>query len=74
MSRLIESWKSSGWDYKFYDDSTAEEFLKIHFPVEVLEAYHTLLPGAFKADLFRWVFFHITLIGLVITITFSLMF
>jgi Glycosyltransferase sugar-binding region containing DXD motif len=54
MSRLVESWKRSGWEYKFYSDADAEKFLRTHFPIEVLEAYRSLIPGAFKADLFRY--------------------
>jgi len=54
MSRLIESWKRSGWEYNFYDDDTAGSFLSTHFPPEVREAYDAVLPGAFKADLFRY--------------------
>jgi len=54
MSRLIESWKKSGWEYYFYDDDTAGEFLGTHFPPEVREAYESIIPGAFKADLFRY--------------------
>jgi len=54
MSRLTESFKQSGWEYKFYTDDVAREILKTHFPKEVLEAYDALKPGAFKADLFRY--------------------
>jgi len=54
MSRLIESWKKSGWEYYFYDDDTAVEFLATHFPPEIREAYESITPGAFKADLFRY--------------------
>lgn len=54
MSRLIESWKKSGWEYYFYDDDTAGDFLGTHFPPEVREAYESITPGAFKADLFRY--------------------
>lgn len=54
MSRLIESWKQSGWEYKFYDDDAISEFLSVHFPPEVKEAYDAIIPGAFKADLFRY--------------------
>jgi hypothetical protein len=45
MSRLIESWKKSGWEYYFYDDDTAVEFLSTHFPPEVREAYESIIPG-----------------------------
>jgi hypothetical protein len=54
MSRLVESFKQSGWEYRFYTDDMSVEFLSTHFPPEVLEAYDTLRPGAFKADLFRY--------------------
>lgn len=54
MSRLIQSWSTSGWEYRFYDDATAAEFLSQHFPPHVREAYDALIPGAFKADLFRY--------------------
>jgi hypothetical protein len=54
MSRLIESFKQSGWDYKFYTDDEARNFLSTHFPPELRQAYDALRPGAFKADLFRY--------------------
>lgn len=54
MSRLIESWKRSGWTYHFWDDASAADFLSLHFPPEVREAYDAIIPGAFKADLFRY--------------------
>ena len=55
MSRLIESWRQQkGWDYRFYDDASAGAFLSKHFPPEVRQAYDAILPGAFKADLFRY--------------------
>lgn len=53
FSRLVQSWKSSGWEYHFYSDADAEDFISEHFPHEVREAYDTLIPGAYKADLFR---------------------
>eukprot|EP00531_Pseudo-nitzschia_arenysensis_P009691 CAMPEP_0116138922 /NCGR_PEP_ID=MMETSP0329-20121206/13031_1 /TAXON_ID=697910 /ORGANISM="Pseudo-nitzschia arenysensis, Strain B593" /LENGTH=707 /DNA_ID=CAMNT_0003633919 /DNA_START=164 /DNA_END=2287 /DNA_ORIENTATION=+ len=54
MSRLTESFKQSGWEYKFYTDEMSLEFLSTHFPPEVREAYEIVQPGAFKADLFRY--------------------
>lgn len=54
MSRLIESWKRSGWEYRFYTDDDAASFLAKHFPPEVKDAYDSIKPGAFKADLFRY--------------------
>ena len=54
MSRLMESFQQSGWEYRFYTDEDIVTFLQIHFPPEVLQAYDALIPGAFKADLFRY--------------------
>jgi hypothetical protein len=54
MSRLVESFRRSGWEYKFYSDDEADRFLSTHFPPQVREAYNSLIPGAFKADLFRY--------------------
>ena len=54
MSRLIESFRQSGWQYEFYDDDRAGQFISAHFPPEVREAYDAIIPGAFKADLFRY--------------------
>ena len=54
MSRLIESFRQSGWFYEFYDDDRAAQFLSAHFPPQVREAYDAIIPGAFKADLFRY--------------------
>lgn len=42
----------------FYDDDAAAKFLSDHFPPEVREAYDSILPGAIKADLFRYCLFY----------------
>jgi mannosyltransferase OCH1-like enzyme len=52
--RQVESFKTSGYEYKFYNDQHAASFLRTHFPAYVFEAYDALKPGAFKADLFRY--------------------
>jgi hypothetical protein len=54
MSRLIESWRQAGWQYEFYDDERAGRFISVNFPPQVREAFDAILPGAFKADLFRY--------------------
>ncbi|KAL7575452.1 hypothetical protein ACA910_007351 [Epithemia clementina (nom. ined.)] len=53
FSRLQNSWKASGWDYRFYTDDTARAYIQQHFPLMFVEAYDALLPAAFKADFFR---------------------
>jgi hypothetical protein len=54
MTRLMQSFRFSGWEHRFYTDAESATFLSTHFPPEVREAYDTLIPGAFKADLFRY--------------------
>lgn len=54
LTRLQNSWMAAnGWEYRFYDDDTARTYIQSHFPSRFVEAYDALLPGAFKADLFR---------------------
>jgi hypothetical protein len=53
LTRLQNSWKASGWDYRFYSDATARTYLCTHYPARFVDTYDTLIPGAFKADLFR---------------------
>ena len=54
LSRLAKSFELSGWEYRFYSDADIAAFLTKHFPPTVKEAYDSLIPGAFKADLFRY--------------------
>jgi mannosyltransferase OCH1-like enzyme len=51
---MVETWKKSDWEYKFYDDEDAKAFLSLHFPGEISEAFNAIIPGAFKADLLRY--------------------
>lgn len=44
----------SDYEYKLWNNNTIREFLKESFDLSVLEAYDTLLPYAFKADLARY--------------------
>jgi mannosyltransferase OCH1-like enzyme len=41
------------FQFHLYDDTACSDFIKNHFPPEVLEAYDGLIPGAYKADLWR---------------------
>ena len=56
MSLAMESWKQKNptWKYKLFTSQDRINFLRDNFGPEVLEAYHSLVPGAFKADLFRY--------------------
>jgi len=41
------------FNYYLYDNYDCENFISIHFDLPVLNAYQTLIPGAYKADLWR---------------------
>jgi len=45
--------KNSEFEYFLFDDNDCEEFIKNNFGEDVLHAYDTLIPGAYKADLWR---------------------
>jgi len=42
------------FEYFLFDDEECVEFIQTHFQEEVLEAYQRLIPGAYKADLWRY--------------------
>ena len=51
LVRLQNSWKQAeayGFEYRFYTDTSAFEYIRNNFPSLVLQAYETLQPGAFK--------------------------
>jgi mannosyltransferase OCH1-like enzyme len=41
------------FNYRLYDDNDCREFIRTHFKPDVLQAYDSLIPGAYKADLWR---------------------
>ena len=42
------------FEYYLYDDEDCYDFIKTNFGPDVLNAYETLIPGAYKADLWRY--------------------
>ncbi len=46
-------------EYEIFDEQLAKDFLKLNFPKEVLHAYNTLKPCAYKSDLFRYCLLYI---------------
>lgn len=42
------------FEYYLYDDEDCVAFIKKHFGPEVIKAYDTIVPGAYKADLWRY--------------------
>jgi mannosyltransferase OCH1-like enzyme len=56
MFNSIESWKNQNPDYEhyFFDNDKRIEFIQKYFDKKVVDAYLKLIPGAFKADLWRY--------------------
>ena len=46
------------FDYYLFDDNDCEKFIKDNFPDNVLCAFNKIIPGAFKADLWRYCIIH----------------
>ena len=42
------------YDYTFYDDKQCRAYVQDHYPADYLKAYDMLIPGAYKADVFRY--------------------
>ena len=56
MAKNVEFIKQSNpaFNYMLFDDDDCREFIKNNFKVDVLNAFDTLIPGAYKADLWRY--------------------
>lgn len=56
ISEAIHSWldRNPTYDYYYYDDNDQRNFIKKNFNNDVLRAYDKLIPGAYKADLWRY--------------------
>lgn len=53
-----------GWEYIYFTDYEARKFIETNYHENskiqgVLEAYDKLIPGAYKADLFRYVYLYV---------------
>jgi len=46
-------------NFFLYDDNDCREFIKNNFNIDVLNAYNSLIPGAYKADLWRYCILYI---------------
>jgi len=52
IDRLVA--KNPEFEYYLYDDADCLEFIKQNFEKEVVNAFESLIPGAYKADLWRY--------------------
>ena len=55
MNKAIETWYrlNPGYKIKLYSGESCENYIKQHFNDDVLKAYHSLKPYAYKSDLMR---------------------
>lgn len=56
MNECVERLKSQNprFRHHFFDDAARQAFIKEHFDKSVLNAYNKLIPGAYRADLWRY--------------------
>ena len=56
MNECVESLKQDNPEFKhqLFDDQACRELIRDKFPPDVLHAYNSLYPGAYKADLWRY--------------------
>ena len=56
MKECVNTLKKNNpeFNYYLYNDNDCRNFIKTYFNNDVLDAYDTLIPGAYKADLWRY--------------------
>jgi mannosyltransferase OCH1-like enzyme len=56
MQKNVDNLKRQNpeFSYQLYDDNDCREFIRLNFASDVLHAYDTMIPGAYKADLWRY--------------------
>ena len=47
-------YNNPAFNYYLFDDNDCREFIKNNFEIKILNAYDSLVPGAYKADLWRY--------------------
>ena len=60
MKKTIETVMDNNpeYDYIYFDDDAAKTFLEQHYGCRLVGAYNDLIPGAYRADLFRYCFLY----------------
>jgi len=61
LRNLTETWtdKNPNYAYFLYDDNESELFIQKYFDIRIYNTYRRLIPGAFKADLWRYCILYI---------------
>ena len=52
LVRLQNTWKASGWEYRFYNDDTARKYIESNYPLRFVSVFDSLSPGAYKVRLY----------------------
>lgn len=61
MQKTVHKIKATNPNFSYYlfDDDDCREFIKTNFEEKILNAYDNLIPGAYKADLWRYCILYI---------------
>lgn len=61
MNNIVKLIKNNNprFEYFLYDDNDCREFIKNNFDITVLNTFDSLIPGAYKADLWRYCILYI---------------
>ena len=56
FQQIVDLWKilNPEYEYCFYDNNDCDIFIKENFDERIYNAYCKIIPGAFKADLWRY--------------------
>src|SRR5690348_13215683 len=56
MEKAMSSIKTLNpeYNYQLFDDDDCRAYLQTHFPEQVVEAFNSVIPGAFKSDIWRY--------------------
>ena len=50
LFRLQNTWRSSGWEYRFYTDETARQYIADNYPQRFVDVFDSIYPGAYKVE------------------------
>jgi hypothetical protein len=61
LKQIINTWKINNPEYNYYlyDNDDCEEFIKKNFDERIYNAYCKIIPGAYKADFWRYCILYI---------------
>lgn len=61
FQKLIDTWKyhNPNYEHIVFDKYEREDFIRNNFDKDVLDTYNSIIPGAYKVDLFRYCYLYI---------------